>query len=296
MAGCECDEPYVPAAKRAEKALAADPELAALSDRQVGEKLGVSNTSVLRALLKMNAAGGRRLWRGCLRQRGVSRRLCGPVMGAASWRGSIGPIAKIRPVSHGSHSTPCGPPQACAVSGTLSTPGSSVGAARHSVADLAILPQPKKPASVKPQPSAPAPVAAEPRKLPKPAMPDPNLARQARNFHVEVMNYADEFCERALNWSAANEIGACRVRPYGAPEAPHQRRIDGHTIGPHRELKGKISTIDFFNAIFATTTSDKVYTCAFTNERGAGHRPKPSSGSGRAQPYENRGPTHRPSA
>jgi hypothetical protein len=64
------------------------------------------------------------------------------------------------------------------------------------------LPEPKKQNEER-KPVAKTTVPAEPRKPPK---PDANVVKQAGNFHVEVMNYTQEYCERIKVWCAANEI------------------------------------------------------------------------------------------
>jgi hypothetical protein len=48
-------------------------------------------------------------------------------------------------------------------------------------------------------------VEPSPRKASKPT-PDTNVVKQAGNFHIEVMNYAEEFCVRVKTWHAANKI------------------------------------------------------------------------------------------
>lgn len=51
--------------------------------------------------------------------------------------------------------------------------------------------------------SQPAP---EPRKLPKRPKSDSNVIKQAGNFHIELMNYTEDYCERIKTWCAAHEI------------------------------------------------------------------------------------------
>ena len=67
--------------------------------------------------------------------------------------------------------------------------------------------------------------------------PDANVIKQAGNFHVELMNYTEEFCARVKAWHAANEIDAesqrCVVQALEMTSMRLQRDaqdIDGRSI------------------------------------------------------------------